>query len=238
METRVEVWRIDLREVLARHHTYVVGLLSEEERDRAGRFVFPRDRDRFTAARGAMRDILARYAERGPASLTFACGRYGKPRLVGSDLQFNLSHAEDWALLAVTRETEIGVDLEFVRALPDLDGILGIICSDAEKQRLAGLSRTELEAVFWPLWVSKEAVLKGEGCGFSVAPSTVELSFSRAPDGVYSVRLESWPGTPWHVHSFNPQPGYAAAIAVRSAFAPHIAACRDFTPAFPGTPTA
>src|SRR5436305_1268900 len=57
------------------------GILASEERGRAARFHFARDRRRFIAARGLLREILSRYLKLLPESLIFKYTSYGKPYL-------------------------------------------------------------------------------------------------------------------------------------------------------------
>ena len=81
-------------------------VLSSDERERAGRFAFSLHGKRFVAARGVLRTILARYAGADPADIRFSYGPHGKPFLSPSagrdELHFNVSHAGDRALVAVT----------------------------------------------------------------------------------------------------------------------------------------
>jgi 4'-phosphopantetheinyl transferase len=92
-----------------------IELLSADERARAGQFMFDRDRRRYIAARARLRIILARYVGQAPAALQFHYGPHGKPALDG--ISFNLSHSADLALLAVSRGTVVGVDIERVRPI-------------------------------------------------------------------------------------------------------------------------
>src|ERR1043166_6068483 len=114
----VHVWRACLRQdqgtLLACWES-----LSADERERAGRFHFRRDREHFVTARGVLRDLLGRYTGVEPRLLRFSYDRYGKPALSGgaggAPLHFNVSHSNGLALYAVTRGCEVGIDLEFVR---------------------------------------------------------------------------------------------------------------------------
>src|SRR5579872_1931989 len=86
--------------------------LSEDERRRAQRYAFLRDRVRFIAARSFLRRTLGRHRGVDPASLRFAYGLRGRPELEGAPaLQFNLSYSGDQALLAVSRDGPLGVDV-------------------------------------------------------------------------------------------------------------------------------
>src|SRR5262245_30183530 len=76
-------------------------LLSADEREKAARFRFEKDRKHYTAGRGILRSILARYLQTDPAGLQFSANTLGKPSLSGGakpPLRFNLSHSHGLAL--------------------------------------------------------------------------------------------------------------------------------------------
>ena len=97
--------------------------LTGDERERCARFRFARDRRRFVVAHGVLRRLLGRYLGVRPEGLRFERNEFGKPRLsprFDRRLRFNLSHSADVALIAVAVDAEVGVDVEYIRALPDL----------------------------------------------------------------------------------------------------------------------
>ncbi|MBA3413818.1 MAG: phosphopantetheinyl transferase, partial [Chloroflexia bacterium] len=133
----VHLWWASLRvppERLAR----LEALLTGDERTRADRFRFARDRARFVVARGMLREILGRYLDRDPAALRFAYGAHGKPALAetSTGLRFNLAHSGDAALFAVRWERDIGVDLEPVRTDLDLGELAAIVLTPGERALL------------------------------------------------------------------------------------------------------
>jgi 4'-phosphopantetheinyl transferase len=90
-------------------------VLDAEERDRAGRFHFERDRERYTVARGVLRLLLSTYL--GTSQFALTTNKFGKPFLQAphDTLHFNVSHSRDLALFGFTRINEIGADVESVR---------------------------------------------------------------------------------------------------------------------------
>ena len=118
LDNEVHVWRASLglpAELIQQWSQ----LLSADEWQRAERFHFERDRSRFIAGRSILRTILSRYLPLAPGQIEFCYGPHGKPALSGAcgdqSLCFNLSHSADMALYAVTRDRQIGVDIEQVR---------------------------------------------------------------------------------------------------------------------------
>ena len=111
---QVHVWTTSLN--MSRHAIEkLAALLSPDEQYRARRFLFAKDRKRFTIARGVLRRLLAEYVSSSPKDLQFSYGKHGKPRLHTNHKaapEFNLSHAGDWASYALTVESPVGIDIE------------------------------------------------------------------------------------------------------------------------------
>src|SRR5208282_4264554 len=101
-------------------------VLSEAERARASRFVRPRDGRRFAVCRGSLRLILGRLTNAPPQDVAFRFVPGGKPELAGPrppgnvpSLRFNVTHSDDLALIAVSLDRELGVDLERLRTISE-----------------------------------------------------------------------------------------------------------------------
>lgn len=192
--------------------------LSPDERTRAAAFHFARDRSHFIAARGRVRELLAKYLGCAPAALRFALGSHGKPRLAGdleaNDLRFNVSHSHGRALLAVTRGAEVGVDLEQIRSDLDADGIVAGHFSLAERTAWQALPEARRREAFFHGWVRKEAYVKARGEGLSREPSryTVELE-PEALGRLLADELTSDAPATWRIETLLAPTGYAAAIA-------------------------
>jgi 4'-phosphopantetheinyl transferase len=149
METRaVDLWTIPLTRVCPTH-------LSEDETARANRFRFEEDRIRWIRARSSLRLILSRYAGDDPARLVFRYGKHGKPALLPfTDIEFNLSHAGDWAIIAIARSIPVGVDIERMRGNVDMAALL---------RRLGETDLPQAEPELYRTWTRREARTKAEG---------------------------------------------------------------------------
>lgn len=214
----VHVWRVD-----AGARTAAVGLeaLSAAERARADRFRFAADRDRFVASHVALRSILSAYLAVAPAALSFGESAQGKPFIEAPDagraLRFSLSHSGDVALVAVGRDREVGVDVERVRALDDLDGFAARYFSLAERDALARLPPGERLRAFFGIWTLKEAYLKACGEGLLRALDAFDVTVGAAPPRLLAVRDRPGDEARWTAHRLAPGEGYAAAlVAARS----------------------
>lgn len=165
----VHVWHIDLAESATAH---VGEMLAADEIRRRDGFVFDRDRVRFMRARMAMRSILGAYLGMSGRDIKIGVGPHGKPFLdamAGAKcLQFNLTHSENLALLAVSRVRSIGIDVEMLRAPGDIRGLAKSVFSIAENTQFETLSREAAMPAFFVCWTQKEAALKALGTGLSI----------------------------------------------------------------------
>lgn len=197
-------------------------LLAADERARAERYVFARDRVAFIQRRAALRAVLARYLGAEPASLRFSYGEHGKPSLTGrhakAGLAFNLAHSGGLVLLAVARGGRLGVDVEARRRLANRDMIAAREFAEDEQKALAGLPAARRQVAFFRLWAVKEACLKALGTGLSLAPSEIVCALDDG-DWPRLRLLPDWAGDPagWTVRSLVPSSGHAAAFATDAA---------------------
>jgi 4'-phosphopantetheinyl transferase len=186
-----------------------VDILSPEERQRASRFHFARDRDRWVAARVHLRRILGEVTGTPPRDLRFCYSNYGKPALVGSSVRFNLSHSGDVAVCAVCRTRDVGVDVEQIRTMDDLEVLFCSIASRHERAVFQHLSRDARLREFFRCWTIKEACIKASGEGLSRPVQGIEVLTA---NGNCLLRCGE---EAWSVTEFRPSPGYAAALAVK-----------------------
>lgn len=169
-DTQVDLWRYKLDLEIAEIRQ-LKNYLSDDEVTRAQRLLLPEKQQQYVVARACLRIILSRYLTCKPTSLSFCYGPHGKPSLadLSSRLQFNLSHSGDWALLAVTRGAEIGVDIEQVDPQLDFQPLARNYFSRSEINSLENVCEVRRRRTFYRLWTSKESNLKRCGAGFSGA---------------------------------------------------------------------
>ena len=178
--------------------------LADEEKARAARFIFERDRDRFIAARGILRDLLGRYLRCAPQTIEFVYGPRGKPAVAGAaarpDICFNLSHSHGLAVVAIGREREVGIDVELIR--PEFAGE-EIAKRYFSAKEIAELSRLPAELRtegFFLCWTRKEAYIKAKGDGLQIPLDSFDVSLSPGRPATLSSADESR----WGIESFVP----------------------------------
>lgn len=194
-------------------------ILAEDERRRADEFCFEKDRERFVLTRGVLRILLGRYLNLEPRQLNFCYGLHGKPALAerfdGDALRFNVSHSHGLALMALTHNREVGIDVEYVRSDLELDEIASRYFSPQEAATLRSLSIDVRTEAFFAGWTRKEAYIKAKGEGLSLALDKFSVSLAPGePAVLLSVGENQSPEVAcWNLQSLSPGPGYAAAVA-------------------------
>lgn len=168
-------------------------ILSQDERDRADRFRFERDRIRFILCRGILRQILSCYLQTQPKTIQFAYTKHGKPYLIQAEpkhhLGFNLSHSQQTALIAVIRDREVGVDLEYIRPVELLE-LADRFFSAREAQWLRSIPAAQQQPAFFQLWTAKEAYLKAIGTGLSQL-TQIEIDFTAHSPQLIDLQTQS-----------------------------------------------
>lgn len=148
-------------------------LLTDEERARVARFVFPRHRHQGLVARAFVRAVLSRYRDVPPQAWSFCHNEHGRPEisgpaLPGSRLRFNLSHTDGLMCLGVTRERDVGVDVEHVLRRVSALEIADRFFAARELSDLRALPAATQRQRFFHYWTLKEAYIKGRGMGLAL----------------------------------------------------------------------
>ena len=214
----VHVWTFPL-DVPPLRRVLLEPLLSRDEHERARRFKFARDRERYIVGRAVLRCILAGYRHDDPRALTFEYGRHGKPVLASvhrrSAPYFNLAHCEGLALCAVTEEAEVGVDLERVVDLPDAELVAREYFSASEREALEALPPDQRAAAFFNCWTRKEAYLKATSEGLSAPLDRFDVTLAPGePARILRIKGSARDAALWTLHSLEPAAGFVGALAM------------------------
>jgi 4'-phosphopantetheinyl transferase len=184
--------------------------LTTAERHRAAKFINPRHGDRWIVARGYLRQILSQYLDLSPAQIEFSYGAQGKPALVGSQIQFNLSHSGDRAVYGISAIYPIGIDIEYIHPIAAAD-LVDRFFSPAEQTIFHNLPIDSQQAAFFHAWVQKEAYLKACGTGLHTPLDRIEVSIDpRTPAAIISAPTDGI----WRIQKLEISPDYASALAI------------------------
>ncbi|HEX2191395.1 MAG TPA: 4'-phosphopantetheinyl transferase superfamily protein [Longimicrobiaceae bacterium] len=212
----VHVWAAPLdppAEAIGRY----ASLLAPDERARAERFRFERDRRRFGVARGVLRVLLGRYLGTDPRRVAFHYLSHGKPalggELAGDGLRFNVSHSGEMALYAFSRGRELGVDVEEVRPMEDGLQIAERFFSQAEVAAFRALPAEVRDEAFFNCWTRKEAYIKAVGEGLSFPLHVFDVSLAPGEPACLLASRDPREAERWSLRGLpDPAPGYRAAL--------------------------
>lgn len=203
----LHVWRFPL--VVSANHW---PSLAESERERANRYAIERPRLQFVAARGTLRELLARYLNCEPADVPLGVEPDGKPVLANTDLHFNVTHSGERGLIAVANQ-RVGIDLEAIRPMPNAAGLVERFFGPAESEQFAALPDDLKLEGFFRGWTCKEALLKAVGTGIQNVDKCVVDLDPRRPTNVIRFDHPAEHGA-WRLAAWEPEAGYTAALAV------------------------
>ncbi len=214
----VHVWRASLS-----RPTFVVEqlrqVLEPAEVTRVQRFYFEKDRQHWTVARGLLRTLLASYLAVNPREIAFGSNAYGKPVLEhpmsNPPLHFNISHSHEMALFAFTYGRHLGVDVEYMRAGIDYDGLAKHSFSQYENTTLRVLPAEAKHEAFFRCWTRKEAYIKARGMGLSLPLHLFDVELkANEPAALLASREDPQEVARWTLRELLPGTGYAGALTV------------------------
>lgn len=216
-EGQIHLWRINISQLKPSIEKYW-NILTEDEKIKAKKFRFKKDFNCSVIARGVLRELLGLYLNEAPNRLIFNYSSYKKPILEHPNLiKFNVSHSNNSIIIAITKSTEVGVDVEFIKSNMEFDDIAASFFSNKEIQQLNTLNKKNRAIGFFNCWTRKEAFIKAEGSGLSFPLN--KFSVSLKPNSKVELLETKWDFNEkklWTLKSFNPYPDYIGAVAVKS----------------------
>lgn len=194
------------------------GLLDAVETERLQRFLVHEAHDQFLIGRALLRTVLSNYANVPHEAWSFDKNAYGKPHIAGPgsgrDLKFNLSHAKGLVACAVSRDYELGVDVESLQRDLDYAAFMSKVFAQAEVFALNQMPAPEQRRHFYSLWTLKEAYIKARGMGLALplngfwfdlnGPTPLAQFSERCPDTTAH----------WQFFLFEPTSEHVLALAV------------------------
>lgn len=213
--SEVHVWAIWLKASDEVSRAYRA-LLLPEETGRADKFVFDHLKRSYEVSQGALRLLLARYLERHPRDLAFTFGPKGKPALRDySDLRFNMTHSVALALYAFAVDCELGVDVERVERMTDLENIAtGYFCEAEASELLSIGSKQARQEAFFRCWTRKEAYIKAVGTGLYLPLDQFQVTLlTDEPARFVHIGKNAKAADEWTLQHLDPAPGYVGALA-------------------------
>jgi 4'-phosphopantetheinyl transferase len=214
----IQVWCVPLDPPAARVEE-LGRALSADEWERANRFRFEQHRRQYVVGRGFLRELLGGLLGVRPEAVRFSYGPRGKPGLAPpydrSGLFFNLSNSNELALVGLLRGQEVGVDLEYLKPMADLESIAERFFSASERTVLRELPGERKHEAFFNCWTRKEAYLKAVGEGLAAPLDSFDVTLAPGePARMLALRGDPAAATRWFYHHLRPAADYIGAVAV------------------------
>jgi 4'-phosphopantetheinyl transferase len=215
-DDEVHVWIMPVRAPEA----VIAGLervLSEDELEQASRFRFPHLRDSYIVSHGVLRHLLARYLDQAPADIAFVRGAQGKPAVSpSSPLQFNLTHSGGMAAVALANGCAVGIDLEHLRPMTDIEEIAGRYFCPEEAAEILALPPDKRDRAFFSCWTRKEAYIKAIGDGLSCPLDSFQVTIQpNTQPRLVHIAGDTGTAAAWTLHDLSLAPDHIAALAYR-----------------------
>jgi len=211
----IEVWQMRLDQE-TEQVLQLEKLLSDDEIARGRRFHAERHRRRFIVSRGALRTLLSHYLSVKPGDIVFGYSSHGKPFVQeqSNHVNFNMSHSGECAIYAVSREYQIGVDIEFLDRKIEFDDVAKRFFEPREYTDMRELPQAVRKRAFMACWTRKEAVVKALGDGLSIPLDQFRVSADPdAPPCVIEISAKHHQLSDWIMHTLDVGCEYYATLA-------------------------
>lgn len=186
-------------------------VLSPEETKKASYFKYEREQHAYIISQAVLRLLISVYLDMEPAEVILVASKKGKPYLVNEpSLYFNISNSHEICVYAFSRDAEVGIDIEKIRELPDLDQLIKQNLTTNEKTYLHKYPKNKL-ALFFQFWTFKESYLKAIGEGMRLTPENLEFSVN---DGTIRLRSVTYgfEATDWQFKRFTREGNYTGTL--------------------------
>ncbi len=209
----IHIWHIDLQLTDNDFHR-LQDYLNPEEQQRLQRYTHQRAQQQFLATRGRLKQLLAGYTGIAPSDIQFETGQYGKPRLadttIDDGLVFNVSHSGVMALIAISTNRALGIDIEQINTRHNLQGMAQRCFSNRELSSWNQLTEPHKTTQFYEYWCAKEAFLKATGRGLALGMEHCVVDIEQP---CFISLPESYQSSDWQLQCVDVGNNYRAFVA-------------------------
>ena len=219
LQNQVHIWAVDLDHLKLRGYRDDQRL-PESERDRSERFRFEIISVRYVKCHYLLRVLLGQYLGTDFYHQEFYCNQHGKPSLKNergsNSIYFNLSNSENICVFVFTEDGDIGVDVEKIHDMTNMDSIVESFFSPSENINFCSLPKQSRKKSFFKYWTRKEALLKAMGIGLSFPLDKVDvISGQEESSDAFIKTTELNSKTEWTIQDINIFEGFASALALK-----------------------
>lgn len=209
----IHVWHVNLQ-LTDSEYQQLKTVLNPEEQQRLQRYTHQPAQQQFLAARGRLKQLLAGYLGTEPGCIQFELGQYSKPRLAGTTLDnglvFNLSHSGTVALIAISKNRALGIDVEKINTKHNLQGMAQRCFSNQELNSWNQSADSDKTTEFYEYWCAKEAFLKATGRGLALGMQHCVIDLDQP---CYISLPEAYQTSDWQLHRIDVGNDYRAFVA-------------------------
>lgn len=210
MNGEIHLWTASLVPSLERIKK-LRSVLSPEEKKRASYYKYEPKQHGYIVTQAVLRVLISAYLDISPADVLLVASKKGKPFLINEpSLYFNISNSHEICVYAFSRDAEVGIDIEKIRELPDIDQLIEKNLTSREKAYFQKNTEHKL-SLFFQFWTFKESYLKAIGEGMRLTPENLEFSLN---DG--HIRLRSvtygFEATDWQFKRFTRDGNYTGTL--------------------------
>ncbi|MFS4481476.1 4'-phosphopantetheinyl transferase family protein [Hyunsoonleella sp. 2307UL5-6] len=215
-DNSIHVWLVTLN-TLRNKIQFFKEILSKEELIKASKFRFDKDRQQFIITRGVLRYLSGNYLKINPKDVNLIYSEFGKPYFdMDTTLKFNVSHAEDLAVIGFVNNYDFGIDVEYTKRTFDILDIVDNYFSKHEIKALKKIAKPLQTEAFYRGWTRKEAFVKAKSKGLSFPLDSFSISIETDENAeLYETIWDENEKDLWRIIPFQTTKGYKAAFAVK-----------------------
>ncbi len=192
----------------------------QNELIRSKNFKFQNHQNFFILTRGILRIILSKYLDITPQEIIFNYSEKGKPYIETSlnqnEIQFNLSHSENLVLYAITKQSQIGIDIEKIRDNCNVTSLAKRFFTPNEYQIIKELNDQKKYQIFFQTWTLKEAYLKAIGLGLSGGLDSLLIDINSLDSDLIKFQINQQIVNDWLLKKIEIDSNFMAAIAIQT----------------------
>ena len=210
VQGEVHIWTVSVDRLKEQLNT-LKSLLTEEEIRRVLFYKFEHTQHSYIVTQAVLRVLLSLYLDVKPGEVQMGVHSKGKPFLIHDrPIFFNISNSEDLCVYAFSYDGEVGIDIERIRQMPDIEQLIQKNLTVREKEYVVKDPDKKL-ARFFRFWTIKESYLKAIGEGMRLTPDNLEFFVEQGKIRLRSVNY-GFEGADWQFKEFTRDGNYTGTL--------------------------
>ncbi len=190
--------------------------LSEDECIRAEKLKIEVKKNQFVITRSVLRLLLSSAVGKSYQDIDLFYGEHGKPSvnesLNNKPIKFNISHSGGYALIAITLNNKVGVDIEEINLDINHQSLSKRFFSEQEYNELQNIDEGQRCDVFYSVWAKKESFIKATGQGVAFGLERFSVSLEEGCEAGLEVKTPVPIEKVWFTYNLLDLDGYKTAL--------------------------